>query len=806
MLRDYQQRALDMLFEYFEQHTGNPCLVLPTGAGKSHIIAEFCKLVVSTYSDQRILMLTHVKELIEQNAAKMRQHWPDAPLGIYSAGLRQRNAGEAITFAGIQSVAKKADLLGWVDIVLIDECFPSGTKIQTTTGLKNIELVRCGDHVYNANGIGKVVRVSAKPSYELYKLEFSDGTSVECTKNHPFFTEKGWQQAASLEIGSHVFGIEGVRLLWEAVFSLDKAGHENTKNNFGLSGAYLEQAKNLLGVLCEEIQKPDEQSSVSIKNEGKTSRNKAQAYSSWRQRAIAAISSISNAACFGRGMGSGASNQNQCKAQQYKRFTNLLQSGFGKPIYKVSHRNRRLKSFKPRAEKTRFEENKFFDFPRLERISIVKRKSPVPVFNLQVEGHPSFFANGKLVHNCHRINHAAEGNYRRLIDQLTAINPQLKVIGLTATPYRLGHGYITDAPAIFTDLLEPIEVLDLVRQGYLAPLRSLATATRFDLSEVKKRGGEYVEADLEAAVNRADLNQSVAAEIFDKAEQRESILVFCVSVAHAFAMRDALQALGVTTETIVGITPPDKRAQIIADFKAGKIRALTNANVLTTGFDAPNVDCIAACRPTLSTSLYVQMLGRGTRLKEHINDCLVLDFAGLTHTHGVFDQPIVKKPKKTEGGEAPVKACPKCHTLCHTAVRQCPHCGYMFPPPKPPQMELKVAPIMSDELVSLAMVVKDWRWDIHNNGTDMLRVRYYPHDMLRDVVTEYFTVWHGGAASYRAWESLKKIMGPLGLPCSQDDDIYAYLHNAPPPTSITYRKEGRFFRVISRSWEPIRSL
>jgi DNA repair protein RadD len=528
MLRDYQQRALDMLFEYFEQHTGNPCLVLPTGAGKSHIIAEFCKLVVSTYSDQRILMLTHVKELIEQNASKMRQHWPDAPLGIYSAGLRQRNAGEAITFAGIQSVAKKADLLGWVDIVLIDEA--------------------------------------------------------------------------------------------------------------------------------------------------------------------------------------------------------------------------------------------------------------------------------------HRINHAAEGNYRRLIDQLTAINPQLKVIGLTATPYRLGHGYITDAPAIFTDLLEPIEVLDLVKQGYLAPLRSLATATRFDLSEVKKRGGEFVEADLEAAVNKADLNRSVAEEIYDKAEQRKSILVFCVSVAHAFAMRDALQALGVTTETIVGITPSDKRAKIIADFKAGKIRALTNANVLTTGFDAPNVDCIAACRPTLSTSLYVQMLGRGTRLKEDINDCLVLDFAGLTHTHGFFDDPLVKKPKKTEGGEAPVKACPECHELCYTAVRYCPNCGYEFPPPKPPQMELKVAPIMSDELGEQGTPIKAWRWDIHNNGTDMLRVRYYPKDPYAEIITEYFTVWHGGGASYRAWHRLQNILGALKLHVYKDGELYEALSSSPAPTSITYRKEDRFFRVISRSWEPIRSL
>jgi DNA repair protein RadD len=524
MLREYQQRALDMLFEYFQHHDGHPCLVLPTGAGKSHIIAEFCRLVVMAYPDQRILMLTHVKELIEQNAEKMRQHWPDAPLGVYSAGLRQRDAGQSITFAGIQSVAKKVDLLGRVDIVIIDEA--------------------------------------------------------------------------------------------------------------------------------------------------------------------------------------------------------------------------------------------------------------------------------------HRINHTADGHYRRLIAQLTAKTPDLKVIGLTATPYRLGHGYITDAPALFTDLIEPIGVMDLVKQGYLAPLRSLATATQFDLAGVKKKGGEYVEADLDAAVNTKALNKSVADEIVEKAYMRQSWLVFCVNVSHAFAMRDALREKDVIAETIVGTTPAEEREEIIRAFKAGEIRALTNANVLTTGFDAPNVDVIACCRPTLSTSLYVQMLGRGTRLKDNMDDCLVLDFAGLTYTHGLFDDPVVKKPKKTEGGEAPAKACPNCQSLCHTAVRVCPYCGFVFPPPKPPDLELKIAPIMSDEAaLGREMNVASWRWDIHNNGQDMLRVRYYPASYTDPIVTEYFTVWHGGAASYRAWEKLKTILSALGISKGLNgDQVYEELQTAPAPTSITYRQESRFFRVVDRQW------
>lgn len=109
MLRDYQQRAIDDLYKWFEEgNQGNPCLVLPTGSGKSHIVAALCKDALQNWPETQVLMLTHVKELIEQNAEKMRQHWPNAPMGIYSASMKSKELGQPITFAGIQSIHKRA--------------------------------------------------------------------------------------------------------------------------------------------------------------------------------------------------------------------------------------------------------------------------------------------------------------------------------------------------------------------------------------------------------------------------------------------------------------------------------------------------------------------------------------------------------------------------------------------------------------------------------------------------------------------------------------------------------------------------
>jgi len=113
MLRDYQSRSIEMLYKWFSDgNDGNPCMVLPTGAGKSHVVAYMCKDALQNWPETRVLVLSHVKEILEQNAEKMRQHWPGAPMGIYSASIGKKQLGDPITFAGIQSIRTKAKQIG----------------------------------------------------------------------------------------------------------------------------------------------------------------------------------------------------------------------------------------------------------------------------------------------------------------------------------------------------------------------------------------------------------------------------------------------------------------------------------------------------------------------------------------------------------------------------------------------------------------------------------------------------------------------------------------------------------------------
>ena len=170
--------------------------------------------------------------------------------------------------------------------------------------------------------------------------------------------------------------------------------------------------------------------------------------------------------------------------------------------------------------------------------------------------------------------------------------------------------------------------------GYLARLCSKHTGMTIDAGSVHKRGGEYIESELQALVD-TDLNtQQAVEETIARAADRKAWLFFCAGVEHAEHVRDSLAAHGIQAACITGKTPKAEREDIIKRFRAGEIRALTNANILTTGFDYPDIDLIVMLRPTMSPGLYMQMAGRGLRIKSHGGDCMVLDFAGNVATHG----------------------------------------------------------------------------------------------------------------------------------------------------------------------------
>ncbi len=527
-LRDYQQRSLDMLYDWMRNNQGNPCVVLPTGSGKSVVIGSLAMNAVKQWPSTRILMITRSQELISQNAEKLRSLWPGAPMGIYSASLGKKQLGEPITIGGPLSLANVVDKLGHIDLCIIDEC--------------------------------------------------------------------------------------------------------------------------------------------------------------------------------------------------------------------------------------------------------------------------------------HDISHKEEGSYRKIISHLAMVNPHLRVIGYTATPFRLGHGLITDKPAIFDELIEPTSIEELIFKGYLSPLKSKQTGFVLDTSGVKKRGGDFIESDLQKAVDTEDNNVRMVEEVIARAGDRKSWMFFCSGIEHAEHVRDILIRYGIPAAAVHS-KMQGGRKQAIEDFKSGKIRAITNVNALSTGFDHPAIDLLVMARPTMSVGLYLQQAGRGLRICEGKDDCLVLDFAGVVAQHGPVTAVQPPKRKGEEGGgKAPTKGCPECGELIHASVMTCPACGHVF--------EAKEKPLMlhNDDIMGIEgqeMQVTAWNWRKHvskSSGKEMLAVTYYGG--LSDApVTEYLPVMHDGFAGQKAMRQLVKMERSSGAAITgtmADPDFLEEaaleMNAAKHPKVVEFKKDGKFFRVLDRRW------
>lgn len=226
-----------------------------------------------------------------------------------------------------------------------------------------------------------------------------------------------------------------------------------------------------------------------------------------------------------------------------------------------------------------------------------------------------------LVDECHLISPAAQSMYQRFIAGLRAINPALRVVGWTGTAFR-GNGVWLTAQGLFSHVAARVKMADLLAQGYLAPLKAVATANTISAEGVAVRQGDYVVGELEAAADHADLVRAAAAEIVRLAHDRKSWMVFAVTVRHALHVLQAIRAHGVPAAMVTGETPMAERERYIGQFKTGQLRCLVNVAVLTTGFDVPAVDCIALLRPTKSPVLYVQIAGRGMRTADGKTDCI----------------------------------------------------------------------------------------------------------------------------------------------------------------------------------------
>jgi DNA repair protein RadD len=367
--------------------------------------------------------------------------------------------------------------------------------------------------------------------------------------------------------------------------------------------------------------------------------------------------------------------------------------------------------------------------------SVYKRACELEAFDLIV------------IDEAHLIPLEGDGMYRQFLADARVVNPQVRIVGLTATPFRLKTGPICTPDGFLNHVCFEVGVRQLIRDGYLCPLVSRAGQTRADTAGLHVRAGEFVSDELEDLMDREELVRAACAEIVDASQDRAAVLIFASGVRHGEHVAEVLEHdHGIACGFLSGETPTDERKALIEGFRQGQRKYLCNVNVLTTGFDAPNVDCVVLLRPTLSPGLYYQMVGRGFRLHPGKQDCLVLDFGGNVLRHGPVDQLRVQEVNGQGDGHAPAKECPDCHALIAAGYGACPHCGHQFPEPqrRPHAAQASAVGVLAAKVTTTRYEVQDVRYSVHR--------KHGAEDAPRSMRVDYLVGGHGHKSEWICFE------------------------------------------------------
>ena len=269
--------------------------------------------------------------------------------------------------------------------------------------------------------------------------------------------------------------------------------------------------------------------------------------------------------------------------------------------------------------------------------------------------------------------HYYSKKYQDIVDYFLNLNPRLRVLGVTGTPYNLKEGWIYGEKKIWPEPCFDARIDQMIELGYLSPYRYKMADEMKELDQVKKTAGEFNESELEGLLTEERHMGTVKHVIETYASDRKSIMIFCVTIEHAEKLASFLGVEAVHSK----LNSQQVRSRIDA-FKSGKTRIIVNVSMLTVGFDAPSVDCLVVARPTLSPALFVQMAGRSLRIAEGKKDALILDLVGNYLRHGLPSNPKIRKPKEKEDAKEKEKntasVCPECFEIVEDGTI-CPYCG-----------------------------------------------------------------------------------------------------------------------------------
>lgn len=467
-----------------------------------------------------------------------------------------------------------------------------------------------------------------------------------------------------------------------------------------------------------------------------------------------------------------------------------------------------------------------------------------------------FFSDFTLlvIDECHRVGLEPESQYATVIKRLKQNNPRICILGLTATPYRLGLGWIynyalrgelkTQEPRFFKHCIYDLPIEYMIRNRYLTrPVKVDIPVTSYDFSELTESGQTYTMAQVEKVLNQQRrLTPLIIKNIIDitESDQRQGVMIFSSTVKHAEEIMQHLPEG--QARLVVGTTELSERDQTVEDFKQRAFKYLVNVSVLTTGFDAAHVDVVAILRPTESISLYQQIIGRGLRLDTNKKDCLVLDYTGMGHSifspeigdrKPAFESVAVQVPcpecgfvndfwgtldeegnllehygRKCRGGQTNpqnyaftpcgyrfrFKTCNQCSAENDITARDCSRCGSVL---IDPDEKLKQARLSKDAHVltpdSFELLER-----VDKNGNAYLQVKYYDYDA--NALTEMHYL--NNPTSLKKF-SINFLRSHMRKPELQPNirsvsDVISIQSQLRMPAFVIARKQGKFWKITEK--------
>lgn len=409
-----------------------------------------------------------------------------------------------------------------------------------------------------------------------------------------------------------------------------------------------------------------------------------------------------------------------------------------------------------------------------------------------------------LVDEAHLIPRSSGTTYRRFLNDMKTINPYVRVVGWTATAFRTDSGMMHKGEdAFFSSIAFEYNIKDAISDGYLCPPVSTTSTVQINTSGIGIRAGDFIPGQLEAAATDPDTVNAMADEIVSHGYNRKGWLFFGCGIHHCEMMRDALRERGISCECIFGNTPKGERDRIIAAYKRQEILCLSAMNVLLVGFNAPHSDLLAMGRPTQSPGLWIQAVGRITRLYPGKKDGLVLCFGGNIGRFGPIDTMNVKDRYRGAGGEdgeAPTKKCPQCDTSNPISARECKGCGFEFPAPVT-KLDTKASTgaLLASQIVPQWLPVTGVRYAKHEkpDKPPSMRVDYWCGLVKH---SEWICVQHVGYARQKACQWWMRRAQGIPIPATVDEAL-AETSKLMAPTEIQIKSAGKYVEIVSARFE-----